>query len=305
MATNVLGELTAITTNDGSLSFKNSYYQEAYHDINGARKESMEKFIAPAEINRFLNIPTIRVLDVCVGLGYNLGCLVEEILETPISINWWGLEIDQRPMSTALKNKAFRKSWHSSVLEVLESTSDIGNWEKGRSHGKVIWGDARKTIDLIPSSDKFDLIFQDAFSPRKCPNLWTEEFLKRLAKRLAPNGRLITYSSSASIRGSLLRAGLTLRSIKPETSSKEKWSLGTTAILPSLNQEEEAQTKTLRPLTRMEKEHLKTSAGVPFRDPSGCGSVEEILKRREKEQIEADLPSTSSWKKRWNLMQSR
>ena len=71
-----------------------------------------------------------------------------------------------------------------------------------------MWGDAREKINIIPSSIKFDLIYLDGFSPQKCPQVWTIEFLSKVIENLNSQGYLITYSSSAAVRKTLRNLGL-------------------------------------------------------------------------------------------------
>ena len=300
----LLGDLSSHVTNDGSLSLRNNYYQESFHSCTGARKESLEKFIFPAQLNRFTFKKKLHVLDVCFGLGYNAGCLLEELIQTPINLIWKGLEIDKRPIKEALKNKIFRQSWSPLVLDILESINHSGEWENAASEGKILWGDARKTLNRIPNSLKFDLILHDAFSPTKCPQLWSEEFLHSLVMRLAPDGRLITYSSAAAIRGSLKRAGMAVYSTLPINENQRRWSIGTTAILSKSTETKQNLSPHWKALTQMEQEHLITIAAIPFRDPQRNGTTKEILNRRIKEQKTSKLISTSSWRKRWKNFQS-
>ena len=142
-------------------------------------------------------------------------------------------------------------------------------------------------------------IFLDAFSPQHCPELWTEEFLKYIAEKLTKNGRIITYSSAAAIRGSLQRAGLNLYSIQPKIVTKRSWSSGTVATKSPINKEVLTEATNTRQLSSMEEAHLQTKASAPYRDPSGLSTKTEILKRRNKEQQLSKLNTTSSWKKQW------
>ena len=74
--------LNLIETADGSISLYSQLYEESFHDINGALTEAYEKFAVPANIrNRFINKP-IYILDVCFGLGYNTGVIIEVNVET-------------------------------------------------------------------------------------------------------------------------------------------------------------------------------------------------------------------------------
>ena len=103
------------TTKDGSLSLYSLRYQEGFHDTGGALKESINKYLLPAQLEQFSNLEKIVVLDVCMGLGYNTGCILEELLKSNQKIEWHGLEIDQRPLNIALNEKIFQKIWSSKV----------------------------------------------------------------------------------------------------------------------------------------------------------------------------------------------
>ena len=226
-----LGALTPYITDDGSLSLRNDKYRESFHSSDGALKEAQEKFLRPAEINRFKSHKKISILDVCFGLGYNSACLLEELIKTPLEIVWWGLEIDCRPLKIALMNPLFRANWSNKVQGILKSIECSHKFNCQNINGKILWGDARIRLQDLPDNMKFDLILHDAFSPSKCPQLWSEEFLNNLSQKLAPNGRIITYSCSAAIRGSLRRAGLQVNSTRPNKRTKHHWSAGTVAIL--------------------------------------------------------------------------
>jgi len=49
----------------------------------------------------------------------------------------------------------------------------------------------------------------------------------------------------------------------------------------------------------MEEEHLCTRASIPYRDPSGRASAEEILERRRLEQQQSPLEGSTAWQRRW------
>ena len=74
-----LGTLTALDTADGSLSLHSELFSEAFHSSAGALAEAKAKFVAPAQLERFAGIGIVRVLDVCVGLGYNSAALMEAL----------------------------------------------------------------------------------------------------------------------------------------------------------------------------------------------------------------------------------
>ncbi len=299
-----LGELSVFETEDGSYSLKSSHFQEAFHSSIGAITEAKKKFLFPSQIERFEARKQIKVLDVCLGLGYNSACLIEALISTSIGLEWWGLEIDRRPLKLALNSQKFKSIWSSSVLEILESILKSNAWERENSKGTMLWGDARQKIKLIPEDLTFDLILFDAFSPSHCPELWSEEFLNYIANKLMPGGRLMTYCRAAAVRKSLMRAGLQLSSLIPEPKSEKDWSAGTLAIRPSTNWNIPLKGPNWKPLSIKEEEHLLTRAAIPYRDPSGKDTSKQILARRQKEQEQCKLESTNDWFRRWGGEQS-
>ena len=288
------------TTKDGSLSLYSFSHKEGFHDKDGALKESIDKYLLPAQLEQFSNTEKIVVLDVCMGLGYNTGCILEKLLQSNIKIEWHGLEIDPRPLKLALNEKTFQKIWSPKVLHFFNCLNISGKWTEGFNQGTIHWGDARQKIFEIQDSLRFDLILLDPFSPQKCPELWSEEFISLLTARLSSEGRLITYSTASSIRASFKRAGLNIYSIVPSTDDQRKWSSGTVAMKKKIEQQLIEKNCQIKELSTKEVEHLATRSSIPYRDPTGKGKSKEIISTRELEQSKSELINTSSWRKRWN-----
>ena len=269
------------------------HFGEAFHNSAGALNEARAKFVGPAELDRFRGGEPLHILDVCVGLGYNTAAVLGSLPTPAPAVRWWGLELDRRPLELALSQPRFQALWSEDVLHKLAAIRDQGGWSTPGDEGKQLWGDAREMLSTIPEAVRFDLILHDAFSPQRCPELWSEEFLGALAQRLAPGGRLLTYSRAAAIRGSLKRAGLELRSLPPAPGERTGWSSGTVAI------KQDKSVVGCRPLSAMEQEHLLTRAAVPFRDPDQRDLAPVILERRRQEQLHCGLEATNSWQRRW------
>ncbi len=82
----------------------------------------------------------------------------------------------------------------------------------GRDLGslRLVLGDARETLPRLADRAVFHAVFLDAFSPARQPELWTPTFLGSVARRLAPGGRLSTYTTATRVRAALVAAGLTV-----------------------------------------------------------------------------------------------
>ena len=220
-----------------------------------------------------------------------------ENLEIELStLNWYGLEIDKRPLNYALTDKKFNNLWSPKVNEILNSLNSKGLYKNKNFDCKLMIGDARKEILNLPKELNFDLIFLDGFSPQKCPEIWSYEFLSQLKNKIKYEGYLITYSSSAAVRKSLKSLGFYLFNIMPTLSNNNRWSNGTLATFD--NQQDNP---FITQLSKMEMEHLNTKASIPYRDPTGEMLSKEILENRKKEQQFSNLLDTNSWRKKWKM----
>ena len=238
-----------------------------------------------------------------MGMGYNSGYILRDLFQGKHRIEWHGLEIDKRPLNLALSENIFKEIWSPKILSFFYCLSTSGQCTDDSIKGTIHWGDARQKIHEIKNSLRFDLILLDPFSPQKCPELWSEEFISLLSKRLSFDGRLITYSSSASVRASLKKAGLRIYSISPVVENQGKWSMGTVATKKQLDEKLISKNCLLQKLSTMELEHLRTRSSIPYRDPTGKGISNEIILTRKIEQSKSHLINTSSWRKRWNTAQ--
>ena len=291
--------LEARHTADGSFSLFSRDVGEGFHSGLGALSEARAKFVAPAQLERWSPGSTLQVLDVCVGTGCNTAALLEACNACGLELNWWGLELDHEPIALALADAGFCSQWQAETLQQLEQLS---------AGPQMLWGDARSQLPQLLASQRgrFDLILMDAFSPSRCPQLWTLEFLAGLAALLQPSGRLLTYCSAAAIRRSLRLAGLEIASLcAPSGLLKQSsdWSGGTAASPSSLEGASQ-----LRPLSPMEEEPLLTNAAEPYRDPSGSSDRATILRERQQAQAAAmdagGVEATGAWRRRWGLSSS-
>ena len=290
-----MNNLIKIITKDGSISFRSEKFNENFHSKAGAYYETKNKFINPSRLKRFQN-KSINVLDICFGIGYNSALLFENLKIELSTLNWYGLEIDKRPLNYALTDKKFNNLWSPKVNEILNSLNSKGSYKNKNFDCKLIMGDARKEILNLPKELNFDLIFLDGFSPQKCPEIWSYEFLSQLKNKIKHEGDLITYTSAAAVRKSLKNLGFNLFNILPTISDKNHWSDGTLATFD--NQQNNPY---IKQLSEMEIEHLNTKASIPYRDPTGEMLSKEILEIRRKEQQFSNLLDTNSWRKKWEM----
>jgi tRNA U34 5-methylaminomethyl-2-thiouridine-forming methyltransferase MnmC len=292
-------------TADGSYSLWSAEVGEGFHSARGAVREARETFVLPSELWRFQAGSPLRVVEICVGTGSNTAALLEACGALDLTLQWWGLELDPRPLVLALDDPCFRQQWQPSTLARLEQLRQQRRWQEAGGEGRLLLGDARWTLRQLlgPWRGQVDLIWHDAFSPQRCPQLWTTDVLAVAASLLKEDGRWITYCSAAAVRSALAGMGLALAAITPASagqSGRRLWSGGTVASPRPL-----APSERLRPLSRMEREHLGTSAALPYRDPLGTAEAAAIRAERSMHQARAlaqgAVEPSSAWRRRWGV----
>lgn len=281
-------------TNDGSFTFFSEEFGETFHSDQGAREEAFLKFACGTDLAKQAQQDSLRLLDVCYGLGYNTAAALETIWTTnpECQVEVYALELDETVPRAAIAPPLI-DAWSPVVQTVLKEIALNHQCTTPRLNATLLIGDARQTIQRCQQGFQADAILFDPFSPRRCPQLWTVELFTRVACCLTPQGKLATYSRSASVRAAMLEAGLCIGTIPlSEIHLPHEWSQGTVAAMDA---------HSLHPLSLMEQEHLQTRAAVPYRDFSLCDSTTIILQRHQQEQKHSQRESTSSWRRRWGI----
>ena len=75
-----MSELKEVLTKDGSITLRSILFQENFHSLEGAHKETQIKFINPSDLKRFKD-KSLTVLDICFGLGYNSALLFNSLIK--------------------------------------------------------------------------------------------------------------------------------------------------------------------------------------------------------------------------------
>ncbi|MBI4918352.1 hypothetical protein HY837_00345 [archaeon] len=185
-----------LATNDNSPTLFNEKFQEAYHSTTGAITEAIEKFVKPS-LN-LLRKKELNVLDFCFGLGYNTAALLQSVENTKISVI--GLEND-----ADIFEKIQQLNPDLKYYEYIKKLKNNYHVKKDFFEIKIILGDARDTVKTL--QEKFDFVFFDPFSTKKCPELWTEEVFRDVFKIMSEKSILTTYTCSRFVRENMRNAG--------------------------------------------------------------------------------------------------
>ncbi|MGZ3790397.1 MAG: tRNA (5-methylaminomethyl-2-thiouridine)(34)-methyltransferase MnmD [Bacteriovorax sp.] len=205
-----LGNYKIVKTEDDTETVWSEFFNEACHNLSGAYEETLHNYIQGCSIPYYLDRNLdFALLDVGFGVGVGLKALIDQVKAASnftSRLCYYSIELDETLLLWSLKTTL-------PFLDLLRKEEGELNYYEG-SFGqieiKIFVGDGRLTLPrahALSQIKMLDAIFQDAFSPKKNPALWSVEWFSFLKQISSPSVRLSTYSSSISIRKSLLAAG--------------------------------------------------------------------------------------------------
>lgn len=229
-------------TADGSLTLYNDKYNQLYSSEEGAFLEANSLYIKGSGFEAYCqkkhetSSKRVKICDVGLGLGYNAvsslsawfkggGTFELEVLSLENDYELFGLLREAKG--------SWQEGWDSALLSYSKGFEELeeGVWQKTLIHpssGKtakwlVYLGDARDTLKKYKDSfQDLDYIWQDAFSPLECPELWDDSWFGALSDLSHSGTCLMTYSVAKSVRDVLDNCGWDLEKIETPT-KKRSW----------------------------------------------------------------------------------
>lgn len=189
-----------IETGDGTFTLFSEAFQEACHSTAGAKNETILHYVNGCKIpEKIFNFDPLLILEVGFGLGIGFKTTLEMIPQNR-NFHFVSMEIDRDLLEWFREtNPHLGLQWKENLLESKRENFKL----------TIIQGDARVEVPkyLKEHPVKFHAIYQDAFSPKRNPVLWTKEWFTFLREHSHEDVVLSTYSASSSIRKSLHETG--------------------------------------------------------------------------------------------------
>ncbi|WP_456431456.1 tRNA (5-methylaminomethyl-2-thiouridine)(34)-methyltransferase MnmD [Nitratifractor sp.] len=197
-----------VPTQDGSTTLYSAEFDECYHSTrDGALNESLRKHVEPAFALQN-GATRLTILDVCFGLGYNtLATLWYRMrLPRPPEVRILSPELD-RELVASLEGFDYPEAF-APLRPVIAQIARTGRYEGDGIQIDVLFGDAREILETIDTS--VDIVYQDPFSPKKNPLLWTREYFAQIRRIASERMILTTYSSATPVRMGMYENGFLL-----------------------------------------------------------------------------------------------
>ncbi|NOU18902.1 MAG: tRNA (5-methylaminomethyl-2-thiouridine)(34)-methyltransferase MnmD [Bacteroidales bacterium] len=193
-----------ISTKDGSDTLYSELYNAHYHSMNGAIQESLHVFIKNGF--DYVSLDKISVLEIGFGTGLNAMLTASSAMMNRRLTKYTGIDI------CALDENILLNLNYNSIL----NTQNIENWDKiikAKWNKEICINDffylKKVNTDFISYNltDRYNLVYFDAFAPDDQPEMWTFDIFKKLYQVTEYEGILITYCSKGIVKQALREAG--------------------------------------------------------------------------------------------------
>lgn len=199
-------DVRLVVTADGSHTAVNQILDKTYHSIHGALQESQRVYIELGLWDALEKFPdqTLRVFEMGFGTGLNALLTAIEASKHHRKIEYTAIEA--YPLSVADAGQLnYDALFHTTYLPAMHES----NWNE-----PVIMNEYFTLTKLegrlqdLQTTDRFQLIYYDAFAPTAQPELWEPDVFRQLANLLEPGGMLTTYCSRSYVQRNMRAAGL-------------------------------------------------------------------------------------------------
>jgi len=199
--------LKIIHTKDGSSTLYSPTFNEHYHSVFGAINESKHVFIE-AGFN-FLNLPSIKIFEIGFGTGLNALLTYLESAKKEVTVDYSAIEL--YPVThNVIQQLNYTQFLSEEKKETFDKLHKV-SWNKkikisNHFHLTKIKADFNDYL----FTEKYNLIFFDAFAPEKQPALWSHQNFTKIYEAMDNQGVLTTYSSKGLVKQNLRNAGFQL-----------------------------------------------------------------------------------------------
>lgn len=208
-----LGAWQLRATEDGSQTLFSVYFEETCHSIYGAREETQHVYIEGCELKRLIEEKLVKsqlkILEVGFGSGLGLEVTKDWLKERypSYTLSYTAFELDEELARWSLL-RVLGEETAISKLDLPEAAGSYLQVEQDQLIVRILLGDARKTVKGLQSlTESYHAIYQDPFSPKKNPTLWTLEWFQELIKLSSADTTMATYSASVRALKAMADAG--------------------------------------------------------------------------------------------------
>ncbi len=207
-----------LITEDGSHTLYQPEIEESYHSTHGAIQES--KFIFIDKALNYSPKSEVSILEIGFGTGLNAILTYVNAIENKKIIHYTTFELFpiDKDLVTQLNFCKFEMDDYQTVFDEMHAME----WEVEQKLSPTFT--MRKiNADFCKTNldGNYDIVYFDAFSPEKQPEMWTLEQFKKIYASCNEGAILTTYCAKGYVRRNLINAGFTVERLPGPPGKRE------------------------------------------------------------------------------------
>lgn len=215
----MLMNIKILITEDNSHTIYNESLDETYHSRKGAITESQYVFIENGLEFIFKRKKDISVLEIGFGTGLN-----------SYLTYLWTRENDAKIIYTTLEPYPLPAEIYSRLNYSLELNKEEFDPDFKKMHSSTedlefsshyFFKKRLVKLEEFSTTDRYDIIFYDAFAPSKQKEIWALANLKKCFDLLHSGGVLVTYCANGQFKRDLKEAGFIVEVLPGPPGKKE------------------------------------------------------------------------------------
>ncbi|MEB8329742.1 tRNA (5-methylaminomethyl-2-thiouridine)(34)-methyltransferase MnmD [Flavobacteriaceae bacterium KMM 6897] len=208
-----------ITTSDGSKTIQIEEWDEQYHSKHGAVQEAYHVFIKHG-LSLFEN-RKVEILEIGFGTGLNALITWKEADKYNLEVAYTGVEAYPVTKEEVEQLDYINQLNAHALATGFEKMHDAPWEESINLTDKFTLYKQQKDFMDIEDSDRYNLIYFDAFGARVQPELWTEAIFQKMFNALGQNGVLVTYAAKGSVRRAMQAVGFNVERLPGPPGKRE------------------------------------------------------------------------------------
>lgn len=209
------GEIRVVETDDGSRTLYLPGMDETYHSTHGAMTESSHVYITNGLdfwLGENPGATSVRVFEMGLGTGTNALLAMDWCERTGCAVAFYTVE--KFPLTQTL----MREYWGDTVYAERSEALHASAWEQWieipllQGEFKVFKHQSDIQSAVIPAA--MDVVFWDAFGPKKQDGVWGEALFRPIFSSLSLGGMLVTYSAAGDVKRALRAVGFGVKKLE-------------------------------------------------------------------------------------------
>lgn len=212
-------ERKIIKTLDGSTTIQIVDWNECYHSKMGAIQEAVHVFIKNGLY--LLDIKNVSILEIGFGTGLNAFITFLEAQKNDYVIEYSGVEaypISAEELQLMNYVEELNADYYKDIFDLMHQSI----WEERQEiTPNFALTKYKMLFEDIKFTNRFDIIYFDAFGFQVQPELWSEAIFNQMFAALKSSGVLVTYAARGVVKRNMIQAGFTVKKVPGPPGKRE------------------------------------------------------------------------------------